>query len=189
MYQFYVYTLVSKCQSLSCARLFATPWTAAHQAPLSMRFSKQGYWSGLPFPSPGYLPNPGIEPGSPALQADSLLTELQGKPLVHGEQHLVHSGHFAAVTSVQVVNIFITPKENPLDNFPIPPPVSPGQPPIYFLSLWVYLFWTFHIDGIILYVIFCVCLLSLSIMYFQDHPHCGVYQNFVDFLWLNNTPV
>ena len=54
-----------------------TPWTAAHQAPLSMRFSRQRYWSGLPFPSPGDLPNPGIEPGSPALQADSLPTELQ----------------------------------------------------------------------------------------------------------------
>ena len=52
----------------------------AHQAPLSMRFSRQGYWSGLPFPSPGDLPNPGIEPRSPALQADSLPTELQGKP-------------------------------------------------------------------------------------------------------------
>ena len=57
-------------------RLFATPLTAIHQAPLSMRFSRQGYWSGLPFPSPGKLPNPGIEPGSPAMQADSLLTEL-----------------------------------------------------------------------------------------------------------------
>ena len=56
------------------------PWTAAHLAPLSMRFSRQGYWSGLPFPSPEDLPNTGIEPGSPALQADSLLTELQGKP-------------------------------------------------------------------------------------------------------------
>ena len=55
----------------------AIPWTAAHQAPLSMRFSRQGYWSGLPFPSPGDLPNPGIEPRSPALQADSLLP---GKP-------------------------------------------------------------------------------------------------------------
>ena len=57
------------------SRLFATPWTAAHQAFLSMRFSRQGYWSVLPFPSPGDLPNPGMEPGSPALQADSLLTE------------------------------------------------------------------------------------------------------------------
>ena len=56
-----------------------TPWTAAPQAHLSMRFSRQGYWSGLPFPSPGDLPNPGIELGSPVLQADSLLTELQGK--------------------------------------------------------------------------------------------------------------
>ena len=58
-----------------------TPWTVACQAPLSMGFSRQEHWSGLPFPSPGYLPNPGIEPRSPALQADSLLTELQGKPL------------------------------------------------------------------------------------------------------------
>ena len=55
--------------------------TVAHQAPLSLEFSKQEYWSRLPFPSPGDLPNPGIEPGSPALQADSLLTELPGKPM------------------------------------------------------------------------------------------------------------
>ena len=60
-----------ECQSLSCARLFATPRTVARQAPLSMGFSRQEYWSGLPFPSPGDLPNPGIEPGSPALQADA----------------------------------------------------------------------------------------------------------------------
>ena len=58
-----------------------TPWTETHQAPLSMRFSRQGYWRGLPFPFPGDLPNPGIEPGSPALQAYSLLTELPGKPI------------------------------------------------------------------------------------------------------------
>ena len=58
----------------------ATPWTVACQAPLSMGFSRQEHWSGLPFPSPGDLPDPGIEHGSPALQADSLLTELQGKP-------------------------------------------------------------------------------------------------------------
>ena len=53
-----------------------TPWTAAHQAPLSMGFSKQRYWSELTFPSPADLTDPGIEPGSPTLQADSLLTEL-----------------------------------------------------------------------------------------------------------------
>ena len=54
------------------------PWTVAGQAPLSMGFSRQEYWRGLSFPSPGHLPEPGIKPGSPALQADSLLTELQG---------------------------------------------------------------------------------------------------------------
>ena len=53
-----------------------TPSTVARQAPLSMGFSRQEYWSGLPFPTPGDLPNPGIEPGSPVLQADSLSTEL-----------------------------------------------------------------------------------------------------------------
>ena len=58
----------------SCLTL-ATPWTVASQAPLSMGFSRQGYWSGLQFPSPGDLPNPGIEPESPSLRADSLLTE------------------------------------------------------------------------------------------------------------------
>ena len=57
-----------------------TPWTVALQAPLSVEFSKQEYWKGLPFPSPGDLPDPGIEPRSPELQADSLPTELQGKP-------------------------------------------------------------------------------------------------------------
>ena len=62
----------------SCPTL-VTPWTIAFQVPLSMGFSRQEYWSGLPFPSPGNLPNPGNEPGSPALQTDSLLTELQGK--------------------------------------------------------------------------------------------------------------
>ena len=56
-----------------------TPWTVGHQALLSMPFSGQEYWSGLPFPSPGNLPDPGTEPRSPALQADSLLSEPPGK--------------------------------------------------------------------------------------------------------------
>ena len=56
-----------------------TPWTVAHQAPLSMGFSRQEYWSGLPFPSPGDFPNPGTEPRSLALQADSLPSEPPGK--------------------------------------------------------------------------------------------------------------
>ena len=65
----------SNYEMLSCVQLFQTPWTVAHQAPLFMGFSRQEYWSGLPFPSPGDLPNPGVEPGSPALQADSLLSD------------------------------------------------------------------------------------------------------------------
>ena len=56
-----------KVKSLSRVRLFATPWTVAYQVLLSVGFSRQEYWSGLPFPSPGDLPNPGTEPGSPAL--------------------------------------------------------------------------------------------------------------------------
>ena len=70
-----------KVKSLSCVRLFATPWTAAYQAPLSMGFSRQEYRSGLPFPCPGGLPYPGIEPRSPALEADALTSEPPGKPL------------------------------------------------------------------------------------------------------------
>ena len=61
----------------SCLTL-AAPWTVPRQAPLSVGFSRQEYWSGLPFPSPGDRLHPGIEPGSPALRADSLPTELSG---------------------------------------------------------------------------------------------------------------
>ena len=63
----------------SCSAL-VTPQTVACQVPLSMGFSRQEYWSGLPFPSARDLPDPGIEPGSPALQADSLPSEPQGSP-------------------------------------------------------------------------------------------------------------
>ena len=60
------------CSLLSCVRLSATPWTLAHQAPLSIGFSRHKYWSGLPFSSLGDLPDPGVKPRSPALQADSI---------------------------------------------------------------------------------------------------------------------
>ena len=68
------------CKLLSHVQLFVTTWTVVHYSPLSMELSRQEYWSGQPFPSPGDLPDPGIEPGSPALQADSLLSEPPGKP-------------------------------------------------------------------------------------------------------------
>ena len=69
-----------KVKSLSRVRLFVTPWTIAYQAPPSMIFSRQEYWNGLLFPSPGDLPDPGIEPGSPALEADALTSEPPRKP-------------------------------------------------------------------------------------------------------------
>ena len=65
--------------SLSCVRLFATPWTVAHRAPLFIGFSRQEYWNGLSFPAPGDLPDPGVEPRSPALRADSSPAEPQGR--------------------------------------------------------------------------------------------------------------
>ena len=67
---------------VQCVWFFATPWTIAHQAALSMEFSRQEYWSGVPFPTPEELPNPGIKPRSPALQADSLPTEPPGQHLM-----------------------------------------------------------------------------------------------------------
>ena len=70
----------SSVQSLSHVRFFATSWTVACQAPPFMAFSRHEYWSGLPFPSPGYLPDPGIKPRSPELQADTLTSEPPGKP-------------------------------------------------------------------------------------------------------------
>ena len=72
---------IGKIGSLSVMFDLCNPWTVAHQAPLSTEFSRQEYWSGLPFPSPGDLPDPGIKPGSPALQADSLPSEPPRKPL------------------------------------------------------------------------------------------------------------
>ena len=69
----------AKCQLLSRVWLFATPWTVAHQAPLSMGFPRQECWSGWPLLFPGDLPDPGIEPGSPALWVDSLPSELPQK--------------------------------------------------------------------------------------------------------------
>ena len=73
-------SIMSAVKLLSRVRLFVTPWTVAYQAPPSMGISRQEYWSGLPFPSPGDLPNSGTEPGSPTFQADALTSEPPGKP-------------------------------------------------------------------------------------------------------------
>ena len=75
---------------LSCPTL-CNPMDCSHQVPLSMGLSRQEYWSGLPFPSPGDLPNPGIELRSPALQADSLLSEPPEKPKGRTSRGLKHA--------------------------------------------------------------------------------------------------
>ena len=75
------FLLLVVVESFSRVRLFATPWTVANQAPPSMGFSRQEYWSGVPFPSPGDLPDPGIEPRSSTLQADALTSEPPGEAL------------------------------------------------------------------------------------------------------------
>ena len=80
MYDTYLIWVCAYVLSLfSHVWLFVTPWTVARQSPLSMEFSRQEYWSELPFPSPGDLPNTGIEAGSPELQADTLPSEPSGK--------------------------------------------------------------------------------------------------------------
>ena len=87
-------------KSPSRVRLFATPWTVAYQAPPSMGFSRQEYWSGLPFPSPGDLPDPGIEPGSPALEADALTSEPPGKPEPYPKMVKLRSQHLCVCVCI-----------------------------------------------------------------------------------------
>ena len=90
-----------KVKSLSPVQLFVTPWAIAYQASPSVEFSRQEYWSGLPFPSPGDLPDPGIEPESPALQADSLLSEPPGKP------HFIHNFSGIYIAHVAVSSLLL----------------------------------------------------------------------------------
>ena len=104
---------------------FATPWTVAHQAPPSMGFSRQEYWRGLPLPSPGNLPDPGIEPRSPTLQADALTSEPPGKPQSESESHSVvsdslwphgpHHGILQARTLEWVAFLFFIGSSQPRD--------------------------------------------------------------------------
>ena len=73
---------MGSCDCIVIVWLFATPWTVAHQAPLSMAFPRQEYWSGLPFASPGDFPNPGIKLPFPTLAAGFFTTETPGEPYV-----------------------------------------------------------------------------------------------------------
>ena len=107
-------------KSLSCVRLLATPWTVAYQAPLSVGFSRQEYWSGLPFPPPGELPDPGIEPMSPvspALQAHSLPTEPSGKSTYasqSGQKKVPKGAPLSPVLTLQVRTWLLQKRETGL---------------------------------------------------------------------------
>ena len=121
------YVTKVKVKLLSHVRLFATPWTVAYQVFPSMGFSRQEYWSGLPFPSPGDLPDSGIEPGSPALEADALTSEPPGKPIMPYQiikiylwRYLTHHSfiynnvkymliQFSSVQLLNCVRLFLTP--------------------------------------------------------------------------------
>ena len=91
-----------KVKSLSRVRLFATPWSVAHSAPPPMGFSRQGYWSGLPFPSARNLSDPGIEPRSPTLQADTLTSEPPGNPMTNLNS-ILKSRDITWLTKIRIV--------------------------------------------------------------------------------------
>ena len=117
----------------SCPTLCTTPWIVTQQAPLSMGFSKQGYWSGLPVHSPGDLPDPGMEPRSPALQADSLPSEPPGKPhrpMDHIIKHAYTLWYQVTTLTAKVLNCFL--QQHLLCAFWEPeckPTLPPGQVP------------------------------------------------------------
>ena len=119
---------------LSRVWLFEIPWTIAKQAPPSMEPSRQEYWSGLPFPSPGDFPDPGIEPRSPALQADDFPSELPGKPLFHVD--MINSSIMNIISSPS----FFPGVENPKFLFmawsswwPDPHPKASRSPPSHLI--------------------------------------------------------
>ena len=136
-------------KALSRVWLFATPWTVAYQAPLSMGFSRQECWSGLPFPSSGDLPNPGIKPGSPALQADTLPSEPPGKPQIFLK--------YLFIPKYLLIWIFLhffglVLKRNNLTLILLKPP------PKWFLELWL----TLHfLSSLYIYINLCICVNSL----------------------------
>ena len=106
-------------QSLPHVRFFATPWTLACQIPLSLEFSRQEYWSGQSFPSPGDLPDPGIKPRSPALQADPLLSEPPGNCeifvffcLAYFSQHNALKVHLISLNIMSSRSIYVVKKQD-----------------------------------------------------------------------------
>ena len=121
-------------------------WTVAHQVPLSMSFSRPEYWSGLPFPSPGDLPNPGIEPVSYALQEDSLPSELPGKPPVSPYMcicmymYMHMYTHILCYFCVSLENTDLASETKETQHVSKPPPVPVSRIQSCFFFLIIYLF-------------------------------------------------
>ena len=107
----------STTKKLSSVWLFATPWTVAHQAPQSLGFSKTEYWSGLPFPSPGDLPNPGIKPRSPTLQADPLTSEPPWKTYIYIYTHTHTHTYICTHTYIYIHSQFMNHINLPISRF------------------------------------------------------------------------
>ena len=153
----------NKVKSLSCGRLFSAPWTVACQAPPFMGFSRQEYQSGLPFPSPGDLPNPGIKPRSPAPQADSLPSEPPGKPPDQGANprppawgvwSLSHRSTEKSLLCYFLIYHFLFSSFVPVDQVTIKLPCSYS---VKLCSLTYPLCYPYQIYYYVLYMCVCVC--------------------------------
>ena len=161
----------------SCVQLYAVLWTLACQVPLSVGFSRQEYWSGLPCPPPEDLPDPGIKPGSLALQADSLPLTLQGNPCVYrispvfwisfpfrspqSTEFPVLYSRFSLVTYFIHSSVFISV------------PISQFIPPIFSLPVSVYVF-CISVSQFLLCKFVCIMLLNST---------CKQYYTIFIFLW------
>ena len=115
---YYLRKQVSNFKLLNCVRLFATPWTIAYQAHPSMGFFRQEYWSGFSFPSPGDLPDEGIKPGSPTLQADALPPEPPGKSLLSSRYCICHLWTCDIYLFISLLYVFVLSFNNVLYFFP-----------------------------------------------------------------------
>ena len=162
-------------KSLSRVWLFATPWTLAHQAALSMGFPRQEYWDGLPFPSPGDLPDPRIEPRSPALQADALPSEPPGK-------HFIHSRVCMSIPVFPIHPTFLTPL--------VSTHLFSMSVSLFLLckSVHLYHFSRVHINALIYDICFSLSDLLHSVWLSLGPFTFLQMAQFHSFLWLSNSP-
>ena len=166
-----------KGKSLSRVRLFATPWTGAYQAPPSMGFSRQEYWSGLPLPSPGDLPNPGIKPRFSALQADTLPYKPPGKPLP-----------IPYIVSIMYICQSQSSNSSHLPLSPIPLFSMSVSPSALQIRLSIPIFFKFHIYVLIYSICFSPDLLHSVWKTLSPSTSLQMTQ-FHSFLWLSNIPL